>query len=101
VIKQNESRNSPPIIVSVRRIVCEATIPRWSHFINDTHFNVTRNYIENNLAYPESTPGTPFKWVDVFWIEWKVRITNRRGVGKVWVDAWQQVSPKEVDIILG
>ena len=76
--------------------VCEATIPRWSHF-------KSRNSIcpENNLAYPRLTPGTTFKWVNVLWVEWKGRIAYRRGIGKVWLDAWERSSLKDVAIILG
>ena len=82
--------------------VCEATIPRWSHFTGDSHFK-SRNsiYPENNLAYPRLTPGTTFKWVDVLWVGWKGRIAYRRGIGKVWLDAWERSSLKDVAIILG
>ena len=82
--------------------VCEATIPRWSHFIGNIHFITGgNNYSANNLTHPRATPGIPFKWVDVLWIEWKDRTAYCRGVGEVWVDAWKRASPKEVDIILG
>ena len=81
--------------------VCDATIPRWSVFAGDIHFITRSNYYANNLAYPPATPVTPFKWVDVLWIEWKGQVAYRRGAGKVWMDAWEQASPKEVDIILG
>ena len=82
--------------------VCEAEIPRWRQFIGDIHFSTGgSNYSANNLAYPQATPGTPFKWVDVLWVEWKGQKAYRRGAGKVWMDAWERASPKEVDIILG
>ncbi len=82
--------------------VCEAEIPRWRQFIGDIHFSTGgSNYSANNLAYPQATPGTPFKWVDVLWVEWKGQIAYRRGAGRVWMDAWERASPKEVDIVLG
>ena len=81
--------------------VCEATIKRWDYMSN-TRFNERGNTpSENNLARPQATLGKPFKWVDVLWVEWKGRIAYRRGVGEVWMDAWEQTSPEEVDIILG
>ncbi|KIM96379.1 hypothetical protein OIDMADRAFT_33037 [Oidiodendron maius Zn] len=82
--------------------VCEATIPRWSHFTCDIHFK-SRNsiYSENNLAYPRLTPGTTFKWVDVLWVEWKGQIAYRRGVGKARLDAWERAFPKDMEVILG
>lgn len=80
--------------------MCEATIPRWSVFAGDIHFVTRSNYYANNLAYPPATPGTPFKWVDVLWVEWKGQVAYRRGSGRVWMDAWERASPEEVDIIL-
>lgn len=82
--------------------VCEAAIPRRSHFIGDIYFSTGgSNYSANKLTYPQVLPGTPFTWVDVLWVEWKCRLAHRRGTGKVWMDAWERASPKEVDIILG
>jgi hypothetical protein len=81
--------------------VCEATIPKWTHLAGDIHFSKRKNYFADNLAYPRAALGMPFKWVDVLWIEWKDEIAYRRGVGKIWMDAWERASPKEVDIILG
>lgn len=80
--------------------VCEASVPQWSSFIGNIHFMRRSNYSANNLAYPRATNGKPFKWVDVLWIEWKGQIASRRGVGKVWKDAWERASLKEVDITL-
>jgi hypothetical protein len=81
--------------------VCEASVPEWTHFIGEIHFTTRSNYSANNLAYPRAKAGKPFKWVDVMWVEWKGQIASRRGVGRVWMDAWQRASPKEVDITLG
>lgn len=82
--------------------VCEGSVPEWSPFIGDIHFNVSYgNYSAHNLTYPRATRGQPFNWVDVLWVEWKGKIAYRRGVGRVWLEAWERASPKEVDIILG
>lgn len=84
--------------------VCEASVPEWSYFIGEIHFITRSNYSANNLAYPPAKPGKPFKWVDVMWVEWKDKegqIASRRGVGRIWLDAWERASPKEIDITLG
>ncbi|KAF2462561.1 HET-domain-containing protein [Lindgomyces ingoldianus] len=81
--------------------VCEATIPRWSEFVRSIHFNSKSHWDANNLTYPGVKDGLTFKWIDVLWIERKGSIAYRRGVGKVWLDAWERGSPEEGNIILG
>lgn len=82
--------------------VCKGMVPRWSQFIGDIHFNRGGgNYYANNTAYPPATPGEPFKWVEALWVEWKDQVAYRRGVARIWMDAWNRASPKEVDIVLG
>lgn len=68
--------------------VCEGAAPRWSEFFGDIHFKKGNNYYGyNNLSYPQVTPGTAFKWIDVLWIEWGSRIAYRREAGKIWANA--------------
>lgn len=82
--------------------VCEALVPQWNMMVRDYYFDELGNFLSTHqLLQPPPPLGKPFKWVDVLQIQWRNQIAYQRGVGKVALDAWEQASPQETNIILG
>lgn len=42
-----------------------------------------------------------YEFYNVLWIEWRGAVAYRRGLGRVWKDAWERQPTQETDVVLG
>lgn len=55
--------------------------------------------IVDEIALSQSVTKYEFYWV--MWIFWEGPITSRRGIDRIFKEAWEREAKEEIDLILG